>query len=563
MEDDATRLKRALGPGFERLRPPRPEGPPPGLPEGLRRFYALHDGQGAEARRRGVCFGLPVLPAPDAPRAPGRITSRFLSVPAGAVREEPAAPRWPFAGDVLSGGGMLFVDGAPGEHGTEGQVVALRADAGELVVLGEDFDAFLELLIHLRARFSEVGETRPLIDALDALPRFTDALPRREDLREDREWARGLGAPWWPALERVLDLRPEHGFGLGAVRRVRLHAATDTLAPAARLPDLRVLEARLAGPVDPSPLGAAAHLKILRLGSEAPLDLEGLRPCRHLRELSLGLPGDRPGPVASLAPLADLAGLRALRVGGTVDASTLAALRPELEELDLTGATVVHPEALARLPHLRALTLHDTDVASLAPLTALPALETLRFSGAPVEDLTPLGDMPALAQVSVAPALVARVAEVAPAVTVGTRVPAGPPREAAVASVARAALAPGPVDAPAQALAAAADAGSRTPRWRRSPAFDDPELTRAEQLERAARDLLEGLVAEGELLTASTRGPRVLAEGAAQILASTSRPADRAAALAEWLLDEDEVEDLLADDDTLADRLAAVLADEA
>jgi len=98
--------------------------------------------------------------------------------------------------------------------------------------------------------------------------------------------------------------------------------------------------------------------------------------------------------------------------------------------------------------------------------------------------------------------------------------------------------------------------------WTPSIAYGDPKLDLEEQLERAAYDLLRGLVAEGELITASSHGPVTLAIRAGRCMAKHPESRSRAAALAEWLLDEDEVEDLLIDDDSLALRIAAVFPDE-
>jgi hypothetical protein len=98
--------------------------------------------------------------------------------------------------------------------------------------------------------------------------------------------------------------------------------------------------------------------------------------------------------------------------------------------------------------------------------------------------------------------------------------------------------------------------------WTPSLAYGDPKLDLEEQLERAAYDLLRGLVAEGELITASSHGPVTLAIRAGRCMAKQPDSRTRAQALAEWLLDEDEVEDLLIDDDSLAERIAAVFPDD-
>ncbi|NVB37172.1 hypothetical protein G6O69_04970 [Pseudenhygromyxa sp. WMMC2535] len=93
------------------------------------------------------------------------------------------------------------------------------------------------------------------------------------------------------------------------------------------------------------------------------------------------------------------------------------------------------------------------------------------------------------------------------------------------------------------------------------PSWHDPDFTMYEKLLDIARILLEGLIAEELLETVSSYGARALTKGAARALNRGTTHEERAAIFAEWLLEEEEVGELSADDETLAARLRMLMPD--
>ena len=65
-----------------------------------------------------------------------------------------------------------------------------------------------------------------------------------------------------------------------------------------------------------------------------------------------------------------------------------------LQELDLCGCTLKHPEALAAFPGLRALNLGETGLTEVSFLPELPVLVEVILKDNPIRDFTPLLDCP-------------------------------------------------------------------------------------------------------------------------------------------------------------------------
>ena len=74
-----------------------------------------------------------------------------------------------------------------------------------------------------------------------------------------------------------------------------------------------------------------------------------------------------------------------------------------MEDLDLYGCTLLHPEALTRLPSLRLLNLGETGVNDLSFLTEMPAMTDVDLRNDPLTDLTPLLDCPWLTLLTLSP----------------------------------------------------------------------------------------------------------------------------------------------------------------
>lgn len=66
----------------------------------------------------------------------------------------------------------------------------------------------------------------------------------------------------------------------------------------------------------------------------------------------------------------------------------------KLQDLDLYGSTVSHPETLAQLPNLRFVNLGQTGVSDLLFLPEFPAMTDLDLREDPLTDLTPLLECP-------------------------------------------------------------------------------------------------------------------------------------------------------------------------
>lgn len=128
-------------------------------------------------------------------------------------------------------------------------------------------------------------------------------------------------------------------------------------------------------------------------------DFAPLEDCPNLAHLIVGeLPG---GAADTLAGLTNLAELR-LYSTGDVDLAQFAGMQ-KLEELDVFGSTLSHPEALAQLGALRVLNVGGTGLRELSFLPELPVLDQLCLGEDPIADLTPLLDCPWLRYVELSP----------------------------------------------------------------------------------------------------------------------------------------------------------------
>lgn len=119
-------------------------------------------------------------------------------------------------------------------------------------------------------------------------------------------------------------------------------------------------------------------------------DFSPLESCPNLTRLIAGeLPS---GAVETLTGLTNLVELR-LYSTSEVDLSYFAEFQ-KLQDLDLYGSTISHPEALVQLPNLRLLNLGETGVSDLSFLPDMPAMTDVDLRNNPLTDLTPLLDCP-------------------------------------------------------------------------------------------------------------------------------------------------------------------------
>ena len=119
-------------------------------------------------------------------------------------------------------------------------------------------------------------------------------------------------------------------------------------------------------------------------------DFSPLESCPRLTRLVVGeLPS---GAVETLTGLTNLVELR-LYSTSEVDLSYFAEFQ-KLQDLDLYGSTISHPEALVQLPNLRFLNLGETGVSDLSFLPHMPTMTDVDLRNNPLTDLTPLLDCP-------------------------------------------------------------------------------------------------------------------------------------------------------------------------
>lgn len=119
-------------------------------------------------------------------------------------------------------------------------------------------------------------------------------------------------------------------------------------------------------------------------------DFSPLESCPSLTRLIIGeLPN---GAVETLAGLTNLEELR-LYSTSEVDLSYFSKFQ-KLQDLDLYGSTISHPEALVQLPNLRFLNIGETGISDLSFLPDMPAITDVDLRNNSLTDLTPLLDCP-------------------------------------------------------------------------------------------------------------------------------------------------------------------------
>lgn len=135
---------------------------------------------------------------------------------------------------------------------------------------------------------------------------------------------------------------------------------------------------------------AESDIRFLNVRNTWVTDFSPLKSCSSLSRMIVG-----ELPDGAAETLGDLVNLTELRLYATpeVDLSCLTELQ-KLQNLDLFGCTLSHPEALALLPNLRYLNLGGTEISDLSFLTQLPAMTDVDLREDPLADLTPLLDCP-------------------------------------------------------------------------------------------------------------------------------------------------------------------------
>lgn len=133
-----------------------------------------------------------------------------------------------------------------------------------------------------------------------------------------------------------------------------------------------------------------SRIQSLNVRSTWVTDFSPLESCPSLSRLIVGELPD--GAVETLSGLTNLVELR-LYSTSEVDLSYFAEFQ-KLEDLDLYGSTISHPEALVQLSSLRFLNLGETGVSDLSFLPDMPTMTDVDLRNDPLTDLTPLLDCP-------------------------------------------------------------------------------------------------------------------------------------------------------------------------
>jgi cell wall assembly regulator SMI1 len=126
-----------------------------GLPEAVRAFYAIHDGQKSECPE-GLFYSLQFMPLARVLKAQrlwaelvdmnDELAHAMSSSPSGYIKPVYANPLWiPFADD--QSGNHLGIDLDPDVDGQEGQVIAFGRDENRKRLVAQSFEAFIDIFI--------------------------------------------------------------------------------------------------------------------------------------------------------------------------------------------------------------------------------------------------------------------------------------------------------------------------------------------------------------------------------------------------------------------------------
>lgn len=144
---------------------------------------------------------------------------------------------------------------------------------------------------------------------------------------------------------------------------------------------------------------AESNVQSLNVRGTWVTDFSSLASCSSLVRLIIGeLPS---GAAETLGGLTGLVELRLYATQG-VDLSYFTGLQ-RLEDLDLYGCSILHPEALTQLSSLRLLNLGQTGVSDLSFLTEMPVMTDVDLRNDPLTDLTPLLECPWLSLLTLSP----------------------------------------------------------------------------------------------------------------------------------------------------------------
>jgi cell wall assembly regulator SMI1 len=125
------------------------------LPESVRAFYAIHDGQKSQCPN-GLFYSLQFMPLARVLESQrvwaglvdmnDELAHAMCSSPSGHIKPVYANPLWiPFADD--QSGNHLGIDLAPDVEGSEGQVIVFGRDENCKRLVAQSFEAFIDIFI--------------------------------------------------------------------------------------------------------------------------------------------------------------------------------------------------------------------------------------------------------------------------------------------------------------------------------------------------------------------------------------------------------------------------------
>jgi cell wall assembly regulator SMI1 len=126
-----------------------------GLPETVRAFYAIHDGQKSQCPQ-GLFYSLQFMPLARVLESQ-RVWAELVDIndelayamsssPSGHIKPVYANPLWiPFAHD--QSGNHLGIDLDPDVQGSEGQVIVFGRDENRKRLVAQSFEAFIDMFV--------------------------------------------------------------------------------------------------------------------------------------------------------------------------------------------------------------------------------------------------------------------------------------------------------------------------------------------------------------------------------------------------------------------------------
>jgi len=381
------------------------------LPEDLREFYRIHNGESEEV---GFFFGLPFLSltgaafeweawASIADEGESGLDTNVSSVPDQHIKENYANRNYiPISKDF--GGNNLGVDLDPGPLGKRGQVINFGRDEEMRFVIAESLTEFLEfILAQLKAKnfkivridedihwyLSEPANEHFLatLQQLD-LPMGKAAAGLNSGKKDFKSWFETLDDIWKKVIENQVHGKPSFE-SIEKTRRLLLFdkgITDESLRTIVNFTGLK--EAILTGnPISNiTPLFELENLKKLYLASTYVKNVDQIKKLEALRQLSL-----YHVKLDSLAGISEMKKLKDLGLSNTgLKSLEEVSLVQSLSVLNISNNRFESFEPLGKLKNLTDLDISTTNLESISFMSDLNKLKSLTLYEVSVSDFTPL-----------------------------------------------------------------------------------------------------------------------------------------------------------------------------